>query len=98
MVTSRVISGTSKESVQAVPAPAPASAPAPAPAPTPAAAPAAPTAQTPVDHQHSPSPALAKWVFLRIFMNKQSINVTNHFSLKKVANYFNLAYFNHTVF
>ncbi|XP_059390942.1 uncharacterized protein LOC132124123 [Carassius carassius] len=37
VVTSRVISGTPKESVQAAPAPA---------------------AQTPVDHQHSPSPAL----------------------------------------
>ncbi|XP_021325871.2 la-related protein 4B isoform X1 [Danio rerio] len=36
VVTSRVISGTPKESVQAAPAPA---------------------AQTPVDHQHSPSPA-----------------------------------------
>lgn len=81
MVTSRVISGTSKESVQAVPAPA--SAPTPAPAPA-----AAPAAQTPVDHQHSPSPALAKWVFLRIFMNNRSINVANHFSLKNVANNF----------
>lgn len=39
VVTSRVISGTPKESVQAAPAPAPA-------------------AQTPVDHQHSPTPAV----------------------------------------
>ncbi|XP_050954377.1 la-related protein 4B isoform X2 [Labeo rohita] len=38
VVTSRVISGTPKESVQAAPAPA---------------------AQTPVDHQHSPTPALS---------------------------------------
>ncbi|XP_026056991.1 la-related protein 4B-like isoform X1 [Carassius auratus] len=39
VVTSRVISGTPKESVEAAPAPA---------------------AQTPVDHQHSPSPAVTK--------------------------------------
>ncbi|XP_056105121.1 la-related protein 4B [Rhinichthys klamathensis goyatoka] len=54
VVTSRVISGTSKESAQASAVPAPAPAPAPASAPAPA-----PAAQTPVDHQHSPSPALS---------------------------------------